>query len=643
MTKMRAKGKVLPFRTKPCSPDAITEGACGVIGNAGTRVDDPTSKKQPVSGKTKTEIQVTMNFDPWCEEGWQSSPVDVDNGRTSDRSSAEAGSPEKKGVTVEEMRWLLSNPVADSTVSEADVADNDSTAYISSESKFDAVNDEQASGTLASLQKFRDAKQVQYPVLDKIVRRFAAVASKRVSTATGHGCRFEAVSSIRTSFDAWLRMQRPVASAFSMLPQQGSGLIGMERPFANALIHALFGAGEYEGDTGHPVLNDEDNLSGTDAPIGYGAVRHLLHLLLLDMEWAFAPYFEIECSHSGTAGDAVYQQNFSLDDSCTVCEFSIQLYGIGKKGCQGTMMIVFSEQMIAGIESILTGKQEILVPDFEVMDEDVLQRLRLMADDDLFEELNIQPPLSAAVILSQLSDDRRNVLLAAMDADRQEAINRRVGHRAGIETILTETQQVVASILALGEAHAAQVVSSFSLEAAAGFLREAAKLPSLYPEQVQELLKQKNSSIVSAGALIVDNALVRRIMIRAIAPENMAQIVSLCRTEQVHMPFAPVLRKSVAEVASKLQREPVAVCRAIVLFLLKADREYAHSLLQLLPNSKQLRNQLRLKRNIAPDFVTVLENSIVLQLTEGAGDDLLAPPQQERWAVSGTVEWLLDN
>lgn len=642
MTKKRVKGNVLPFHAKTCSSAKVAEGACCTIGNADTCVDGRTSKNQPDSETTRTEIQVTMNLEPWSEEGWQSSPIDSNDGMVSDRLSAEAVSPKQKGVTVEEMRWLLDSLVVDSSGSETETPVEDIVDHASSETTSEKEINAQDDGTLTALQKIRESKHIQYPVLDKIVRRFAADASKRVSKATGNSCRFEPMSSTRTSFDVWLDMERPVVSAFSMFPLEGAGLIGIERSFANALIHALFGVGEYRNDACFSTQNGEEE-SKADAPIGHGAIRHLLHLLLLDMEWALAPYFEVECCHSGTKDDAAYQQNFALDDSCIVCEFSIQLSGVGKEYSCGTMMIVLSDRMIAGIENILTGEQEILVPEFEEIDDNVLQHFRSMADEDLLSELTVQPPLSAAVILSQLSEDRRWVLVAAMDAERQEAINRRMGHRVGIEKVLTEAQQVVASILALGEAHAAQVLRSFSLEAAAGFLQEAAKLPSLYPEQVLDLLKQKNSSIVSAGALIVDNALVRRIMIRAIAPENMAKIVSLCRDEQVHMPFAPVLRKPVAEVAKVLRKEPVAICRAIILFLLKVDREYAHTLLQKLPDTKELRKQLRLERNVAPDFVAVLENGAVLQLAEGAGDDLLASSRQERWAVSGTVDWLLDS
>lgn len=635
MNQERVKGKVLPFHAKTCSSDQMAGGACCIIGSTDTCVDGPTSRKQPGSESNGTKIQVTMNLEPWGEEVWKSSRIGADDGAASDTLGTGEPSPKKQGVTVEEIRWLLSNPFVESSSPDTEGTHDNTVSVTTSEE----ITSRQGAGKLTTLQQFRESKHVQYPVLDKILQRFAVVASKRISGATGISSIVEPVSSVHTAFDVWQNMERPVMSTFSMYPQQGTGLIGIEGLFASALLHSLFGAGEYSDD----ICILEDISPDTCSPIGDGAIRHLLHLLLLDLEWALAPYLEVECFHNGPMDNATYQQNVTLDDSCILCEFSIRLVGAGTGDPCGTMMIVLPDRMIAGIENILTGEQEVLVPELEEIDDNALQHFRLQSDEYVLNELTAQPPLSAAVILSQLPEERRKSLVAAMDEERQEAITRRMGHRAGVEKVLTEAQQVVASILALGEAHAAQVVRSFSLEAAAGFLQEAAKLPSLYPEQVLDLLKQKNSSIVSAGPLIVDNALVRRIMIRAIAPEDMGKIVSLCRNEQVHMPFTPLLRKPEEDVARVLRKEPVAICRAIILYLLKADREYARSLLQKLPNSKELREQLRVKRSIAPDFVTVLEHGVVLQLFECAEDDLLASPRQERQAVSGTVEWLLGN
>lgn len=672
MTKKRERGKVLPFHSKKNAAKAVKGSVDGTQGesSAGTSADVPTDapevpadtlgkasdssveRKQKTKSETdKVEIEVTIDLDPWSDEAWQASLTGVESDLVTELFGSDKPTSPNNEVTIEEMQWLLKSP--------SDDAEKGSSSGSAAGSNFilglppKQLADAQKHGTLTHLLEYRYQKSMQFPVLDKVLNKFAAVASKRLCKMTNQSCQVKAVRSARAPFDVWLRMDHPVATTFSMFPLDGVSVFGMEREVAVGLANAIFSAGEQE-----PVPQLLRRLAELKKskknipvfPIASNVVRHVLHLLLLDLEWALAPFYEVESKHSKADEPALYSKHFWLDEPCIVCELSVSIdmntaEGRDPASNSGSMMIVFPEKMLEEILPILTGEQSILVPEFTEIDTSAVERLLRLDNEALRAELVSQHPLSAAVILSQLSEDRRLTLVEKMSKDKQEAIDRRVGHRAGIETVLSESQQFVASVLALGESHAAQVLSSFSPEAAAGFLREAGKLPSLYPEQVNALLKSRNSSIVSVGALVVDSALVRRLMIRSIAAKDMAQVVALCRNSRVHMPFALILSVPVEDVALILRSEPVSIQGAVILLLLETDREYAARLFSVFSQDEQqhIVQQLLNGKRIESEIVTLLENYLIAQLSNRTEKEALSMPDQERWAVSGTVEWLLSN
>ncbi|MCG8531831.1 MAG: hypothetical protein MI749_14375 [Desulfovibrionales bacterium] len=506
----------------------------------------------------------------------------------------------------------------------------------------------QKNGTLTQLLEYRYKKEAQYPVLEKIIRGFADAAAERVRQMTGCACHLRTVRCAKAPFDVWLRLKEPVSVSFSVYPLEGTGVFGMDEELAAALNHSCFSSGSYAS-----LSEQRRERAGAEGallfqPVGKHVTRHFLHLFLLDLEWALAPYYEVEVFGSPAHEQVAYSKHFWLDDPCVVCELAVELetgaaHTHDRAAVTGSMLVVFPEKMLAPIAAIINGIQEIVVPERTKIDRAAVDSCKMLPDVELVSMLMAQPPLSAAVLLSELPEDRREQVLAMMPEIQQKAISRRLGHRARIEHVLTEPQQFVASVLALGERHAAQVLQGFAPEAAAGFLREASKLPSLYAEQVTELLQCQNTTIGSAGALFVDSALVRRLMIRAIAPEHMHQVVSLCRNNRIYMPFALVASEPAMRVAALLQDEPVALQSAVVLLLLATDREYAARLLRAFPRAERDRiaEHLRCEKTIAPELITVLESALLRQVAADAGKELLAISQGERWAVSGTVAWLL--
>lgn len=655
MTKKRMRGKILPFHTKQNGSKAVDDSArtnkpsVGGPENAPGETGDPSVENEikPESSDDKVEIEVTLDPDPWSDEAWQASLTGVESDLVTELFGSDKSTLPNNEVTIEEMQWLLKSPSDD--VEEGDVSRSNFILELPPKHLADA----QKHGTLTHLLEYRYRKSMQFPVLDKVLNKFAAVASKRLCKMTGQSCQVRAVRSARAPFDVWLRMDHPVATTFSMSPLEGVSVFGMEREVAVGLANAIFSAGEQE-----PVSQLlrrlavlKKNKKNTPIfPIASSVVRHVLHLLLLDMEWALAPFYEVESMHGKADEPALYSKHFWLDEPCIVCELFVSIDmntddGRAPASNSGTIMVVFPEKMLEEIFPILTGEQAILVPELTEIDTSALERLLRLDNDALRAELERQHPLSAAVILSQLSEDRRLTLVEKMSRDKQKAIDRRVGHRVGIEKVLSESQQFVASVLALGENHAAQVLSSFSPEAAAGFLREAGKLPSLYPEQVNALLKSRNSSVGSVGALVVDSALVRRLMIRAIAAKDMAQVVALCRNSRVHLPFALILSVPVVDIAVVLRSEPVSIQGAVILLTLETDRDFAARLFTVFtPDERQqIVQQLLHGKRIESEFITLLENYLITQLSNRTEKETLSMPDQERWAVSGTVEWLLKN
>lgn len=668
MTKKRVRGKVLPFNSKQNDAKAVKDSVDGkqspVDISASAPIDAPEvpadasvtvpsssveGKQKPKSASDKVEIEVTIDLDPWSDDAWQASLTGVESDLVTELFGSDKSIPPTNEVTIEEMQWLLKSPSDDAEDTGLSGAGSNFILGLPPKQLADA----QKHGTLTQLLEYRYQKSMLFPVLDKVLNTFAAVASKRLCKMTNQSCQIKAVRSARAPFDVWLRMDHPVATTFSMFPLDGVSVFGVEREVAVGLANAIFSAGEQE--TVPQLLRRLAELKKSKKnipafPIASNVVRHVLHLLLLDLEWALAPFYEVESKHSKADEPALYSKHFWLDEPCIVCELSVSIdmniaEGRDPASSSGSMMIVFPEKMLEEILPILTGEQSILVPEFTEIDTSAVERLLRLDDEALRAELEGQHPLSAAVILSQLSEDRRLTLVEKMSKEKQEAIDRRVGHRAGIETVLSESQQFVASVLALGESHAAQVLSSFSPEAAAGFLREAGKLPSLYPEQVNALLKSRNSSIVSVGALVVDSALVRRLMIRSIAAKDMAQVVALCRNSRVHMPFALILSVPVEDVALILRSEPVSIQSAVILLLLKTDRDYAARLFSVFSQDEQqnIVQQLLHGKRIESEIVTLLENYLIAQFSNRTEKEALSMPDQERWAVSGTVEWLLGN
>jgi flagellar motor switch protein FliG len=652
MADKKNMGKVLPFQINDSASKASSDGSYSRSLEA---EEDARQKSCNVPKRT----EVTVQFDPWSDEAWQASLTGVESDLVSELFGAEENPSSANDVTVEEMQWLLKRPFESENSLDAEAGTDPSDGLIPSGSEGvlaglapEQLAEAQKNGTLTQLLEYRYRKTVQFPVLDKIMSQFASGATKRLRKLTGCPCSVTPVRTVRAPFDVWLRMDHPVATSFSMFPLDGVNFVGLERDVAVGLAHALYSAGTQESSRVllSRIAKQKKSKETCGFPIAKSVVRHLLHLLLLEMEWAFAPYYEIESIHGKSSEQAEYANYFELDQSCIVCELSVSVgdegrHQDGSNGMNGTMMLVFPEKALGEIIPILTGKQEILVPEFAEMNASAIEKLVRLDNDTLRIELMSQHPLSAAVILSQLSEDRRYALVEKMPFEKQEAIERRAGHRAGVEVVLSESQQFVASVLALGESHAAQVLSSFSPEAAAGFLREAGKLPSLYPEQVKALLRSRNSSIVSTGALVVDSALVRRLMIRAIAAKDMAQVVALCRNDRVHMPFAPIISVPVKEIVAVLRNEPVAIQRAAIILLLRTDRDYAAQLFEEFSaaEQKEIMLQLEHEKRIEPECITLLENHLIVQLESRTEKEIISMPGKERWAVSGTVEWLLNN
>lgn len=647
MADKKKMGKILPFQINTSSSKELDDGSCTC--SCVEIEEDPWQKHL---GESK-HIEATVDDDSWSDEAWQASLTGAESDLVSELFGTENTTPSVNDVTVEEMQWLLKRPFE--TENFMNLADDNDFGGEPSDGSLAGLTPEQLaevqkSGTLIPLLEYRFRKTVQFPVLEKIMSQFASGATKRLRKLTGCSCSVVPVRSVRAPFDVWLRMDHPVATSFSMFPLDGVNLVGLERNVAVGLAHALYSAGAQE-----PLRNLLSRIEGhkkskeaCGCPIAKSVVQHLLHLLLLDMEWAFAPYYEVESIH-GKAGEQVkYTTYFELDEPCVVCELAVSIDDGSEQqsdsnGINGTMMLIFPEKIFGDVLPILTGEQEILVPEFIEMNASAIEKLLRLDNDVLYIELMNQHPLSAAVILSQLSEDRRYALIEKMPVEKQEAIERRAGHRARVEIVLSESQQFVASVLALGEGHAAQVLRSFSPEAAAGFLREAGKLPSLYPEQVKALLRSRNSSIVSAGALVVDSALVRRLMIRAIATQDMAHVVALCRNERVHMPFAPIISVPVQEIVTVLRNEPVAIQQAVIVLLLKTDREYAAELFGRFSVAEQAKIALQFEyeKKIEPEYITLLENHLIAQLENRIDEEIIRVPEKERWAISGTLEWLL--
>lgn len=107
--------------------------------------------------------------------------------------------------------------------------------------------------------------------------------------------------------------------------------------------------------------------------------------------------------------------------------------------------------------------------------------------------------------------------------------------------VLSPEQRFVARTLALGELHAAQTLAAMRPVAAARFVQVMRGLGSLYAEQVEALLREDGAGLTMAEDLVLEGeAQVRRLLMRALGPDDMRDVMAILAAERAAPNAAPV-------------------------------------------------------------------------------------------------------
>lgn len=330
-----------------------------------------------------------------------------------------------------------------------------------------------------------------------------------------------------------------------------------------------------------------------------GLCVHLGRQLQLDLEWAFLPYFEIETSgcdappgepgQPAHAREALRPDWTALGEPLVATPFTVALHWLSPAAVPqperpagsslprelappqplvtsataatsasstspmfpqspepwtGRVMLVLPLSMLLPLADLLSDDTALLAPEQTESAESAHDRLQVLPDAELAARLAEGHPQTAAVVAARLAPQRRDVVLALLGPELGTEVRRRMARRRLFRQVLSPEQRFVVRTLALGEVHAAQALAAMRPEAAARFVRVMRGLGrgqgSLYAEQVEAVLREDGAGVAGAEDLVLEGeAQVRRLLMRALGPDDMRTVRACLETEARRAMVAP--------------------------------------------------------------------------------------------------------
>ncbi len=438
------------------------------------------------------------------------------------------------------------------------------------------------------------------PAQERIMSRFTMAVERRLRTLSSRPWTIRGGTFRRVEASAWTRLSRPAGVSFQLMPLGGTALLGVDEQLAHLLASRLLDRGPERRFSVSGKSRQHTMLSTVEQAVAV----HCLGMFQLDLEWALAPLMDVESRRCRTLspGEPVFE--FQQGEVCLMLRTVVsdgESSGVLALLCPASL----SHLLEVGIDSRL--------PRIALWAGD--ERVRAvcaLSDEELVYTLSGAPLSFAAVVLEQLSEERRKWLFAAMDESVRDELMRSIGRRIPVLRRLNREQRMVARTLLMGEWHAARVVGMCTPQAAARFLATVASLPSLFPSQAADVLAEEAPGISCSSGLMIDRGLVDRLLMRGVAPAMAYEVRRLLDGVGHAMPFDRLFDCDAATVAHLLLPEPVGVMALVLRHLLYRSPAFAAEVFGLLEawSRPAVFERLLLPRLVDAEVVHVVEQAL---------------------------------
>ncbi|UZP68900.1 hypothetical protein N1030_07995 [Desulfovibrio mangrovi] len=444
---------------------------------------------------------------------------------------------------------------------------------------------------------------LRFPTLDRVMGRLGTAIGRRLYALSTRRWVVVPGAARRVQFAAWSRFSKPVSATLTMQPLEGVALFGADSDLVQLITSRLMDRGpERTFPELHPQAKDSQLSRASQA-----VAAHCLHVFQLDLEWALAPFFEVETSRYRVLAPDEPIIEFGEQDECILVSFSVS-----DGEFSGRLMLLFPVDMLRPLEMLLASNRRILMPASTETDDEAFLRLRILSDEQLSVVLSESHPLLASVVLYQMSEDRRLRVLQRMSKELQEELVRRMGRRASVLRTLSMEQRVAVRSLLMGEAYTSHILRMCTPEKAARFLGTIATLPSLFPSQATEICAEDNPGIACGSPLVVDKGIVGRLLMRSFTSDTFIQVSKLLAEGAHALPFDCLSMCSTEGVASMLAHETYGVCGMVLRHLLRKAPEMAAAVFALLQKDAQapVFERVLMPRSVDVDIVHTVEKAL---------------------------------
>lgn len=445
---------------------------------------------------------------------------------------------------------------------------------------------------------------LRFPTLDRVMGRLGTAVARRLYALSTRRWVVVPSAARRVRFAAWSRFTQPVAATLSLLPLEGQALLGADNDLVQLITSRLLDRGP---ERNFPELYSQASKETPLSRTSQAVAAHCLHVFQLDLEWALAPFFEVETSRCRVLAPDEPVIEFGEQEECILVTFSVS-----DGEFSGRLILLFPADMLRPLEILLTSNARVLMPASTETDDEVFLRLRILSDEQLGTLLSESHPLLASVVLYQMSEDRRIRILQRMDRALQEELVRRMGRRASVLRTLSMEQRVAVRSLLMGEAYTSHILRMCTPEKAARFLGTIATLPSLFPSQATEICAEDNPGLSCGSPLVVDKGIVGRLLMRSFTSDTFVQVSKLLSEGAHALPFDSLSMCSAEAVASLLAHETYGVCGLVLRHLLRKSPELAASVFVRLREEAQapVLERVLMPRSVDVDIVHTVENAL---------------------------------
>ncbi|MFV0348102.1 MAG: hypothetical protein ACK5JO_05895 [Halodesulfovibrio sp.] len=444
---------------------------------------------------------------------------------------------------------------------------------------------------------------LRFPTLDRVMGRLGTAISRRLYALSTRRWVVVPSAARRVRFAAWTRFSQPVAATLSLLPLEGQALLGADSDLVQLITSRLLDRGpERSFPELHPQTKEAQLSQASQA-----VAAHCLHVFQLDLEWALAPFFEVETSRCRVLAPEEPIIEFGEQEECILVTFSVS-----DGEFSGRLMLLFPADMLRPLEMLLASNARVLMPASTETDDEAFLRLRILSDEQLGTVLSESHPLLASVVLYQMSEDRRVRILQRLNRELQEELVRRMGRRASVLRTLSIEQRVAVRSLLMGEAYTSHILRMCTPEKAARFLGTIATLPSLFPSQATEICAEDNPGLSCGSPLVVDKGIVGRLLMRSFTSDTFVQVSKLLSEGAHALPFDNLSMCSAEAVASLLGHETYGVCGLVLRHLLRKSPELAASVFVRLREEAQapVLERVLMPRSVDVDIVHTVEHAL---------------------------------